>query len=142
MSSLLYIRGYHAPWLASRRSNLKEVENSAPKFGMPDELEARFGRRALGGESLGLSFMKLAPDFRIPFGHKHADQEEVYVLTSGSARVKLDDEIVELQPWDALRIGKGTMRDVEAGPDGAEYIAFGAGDDPQDAEMEQNWWTD
>ena len=123
------------------KKNLKEVENSAPKFGMPDELEARFGRRALGGESLGLSFMKLAPNFRIPFGHKHADQEEVYVLTAGSARVKLDDEIVELQPWDALRIGKGTMRNVEAGPDGAEYIAFGAGDDPQDVEMAPGWWN-
>ena len=123
--------------------NLKaDVENAAPKFGMPEELEARFGRRALGGESLGLSYMKLAPNFRVPFGHKHSAQEEVYVLVSGSARIKLDDEIVELQPWDAVRIGKGTMRNMEAGPDGAEYIAFGAGTDPRDAEMEQGWWSD
>ena len=125
------------------KQNLKDdVENSAPKFGMPEELEARFGRRALGGESLGLSYMKLAPNFRVPFGHKHSAQEEVYVLVSGSARIKLDDEIVELQPWDAVRIGKGTMRNMEAGADGAEYIAFGAGTDPQDAEMEQGWWSD
>lgn len=125
------------------KQNLKaDVENAAPKFGMPEELEAHFGRRALGGESLGLSYMKLAPNFRVPFGHKHSAQEEVYVLVSGSARIKLDDEIVELQPWDAVRIGKGTMRNMEAGPDGAEYIAFGAGTDPRDAEMEQGWWSD
>jgi mannose-6-phosphate isomerase-like protein (cupin superfamily) len=125
------------------KRNLKaDVEDAAPNFGMPEELEARFGRRALGGESLGLSYMKLAPNFRVPFGHRHSEQEEVYVLVAGSARIKLDDEIVELAPWDAVRIGKGTMRNVEAGPDGAEYIAFGAGDDPQDAEMEQGWWTD
>ena len=125
------------------KKNLKEdVENVAPQFGMPAEIEARFARNALEGESLGLSHLKLAPGFRVPFGHKHTQQEEVYVLVSGSARLKLDDEILDLQPWDAVRIGKGTMRNVEAGPDGAEYLAFGAGDDPRDAEMEQGWWSD
>ncbi len=113
------------------KKNLKEdVENQAPKFGMPDELEARFARTALGGETLGLSHMKLAPNFRIPFGHKHAGQEEVYVVVRGSARVKVEDEIVELAEWDAIRFDKDTMRNVEAGPDGVEYLAFGAGAGP------------
>ena len=124
------------------KKNLKEVENQAPKFGMPDELDARFARSALGGETLGLSLFKLAPNFRMPFGHKHADQEEVYVVVRGSARVKVDDEIVELGEWDAIRFDRDTMRDVEAGPQGVEYLAFGAGDDPQDAEMVQGWWRD
>jgi len=125
------------------KRNLKEdVENAAPKFGMPDELEARFGRGALEGKSLGLSLMKLDPNFRIPFGHKHSGQEEVYVVVRGSARVKVEDEIVELGQWDAIRFDKDTIRNVEAGPDGVEYLAFGAGDDPRDAEMFQNWWSD
>jgi mannose-6-phosphate isomerase-like protein (cupin superfamily) len=124
------------------KRSLREVENQAPKFGMPAELDARFARTALGGETLGLSLMKLAPNFRIPFGHKHAGQEEVYVVLSGSARIKVEDEIVELVEWDAIRFDKNTMRDVEAGPDGVEYLAFGAGDDPTDAEMVQNWWSD
>jgi hypothetical protein len=34
------------------------------------------------------------------------------------------------------------MRAVEAGPEGVEYLAFSAGDDPQDAEMVQGWWSD
>ena len=122
--------------------NLNEVENQAPNFGMPSELEARFARTALGGETLGLSLMTLAPNFRIPFGHKHEGQEEVYVVLRGSARIKVEDEIVELGPMDAIRIGMDTMRDVEAGPEGVEYLAFGAGDDPQDAEMVQDWWSD
>jgi mannose-6-phosphate isomerase-like protein (cupin superfamily) len=124
------------------KQNLKDIEDAAPKFGMPAQIEARFARRALGGESLGLSHFTLAPNFRIPFGHRHAQQEEVYVLVAGSASLKLDDEIVELEPWDAVRIGTGTMRNVQAGPDGAEYLAFGAGDDPGDAELEQGWWSD
>jgi mannose-6-phosphate isomerase-like protein (cupin superfamily) len=125
------------------KKNLKQdVENAAPKFDMPEEMEARFARRAIGGETLGLSHFTLAPNFRIPFGHKHEGQEEVYVIVRGSARVKVEDEIVELGEWDAIRFDMNTMRNVEAGPDGVEYIAFGAGDDPTDAEMAPGWWSD
>jgi mannose-6-phosphate isomerase-like protein (cupin superfamily) len=124
------------------KQDLRKVENQGPKFGMPPELEARFARSALGGETAGLSLFTLAPGFRVPFGHKHEGQEEVYVILSGSARIKADDEIVELGPLDAIRFDAETMRDVEAGPDGVEYLAFGAGDDPGDAEMVQDWWSD
>ena len=125
------------------KTNLRsDVENVAPKFGMPSELEAHFARSAVGGQTLGLSLMKLAPNFRIPFAHKHAGQEEVYVVVRGSARVKVEDEVVELGEWDAIRFDKDTMRNMEAGPEGVEYLAFGAGEDPLAAEMASNWWTD
>lgn len=125
------------------KKNLKaDVEDAAPKFGMPTELEARFARNAIGGETLGLSHLTLAPNFRIPFGHKHSSQEEVYVVVRGSARIKVGDEIVELTEWDAIRFDKDTMRQVEAGPEGVEYLAFGAGTDPRDAEMAPGWWSD
>ena len=124
------------------KQNLKEVENAAPKFDMPNEIEARFARRAIGGETLGLSHITLAPGFRIPFGHKHANQEEVYVVVRGSGRVKVGDEIVELAEWDAIRFGTDEMRQMEAGEDGIEYLAFGAGTDPMDAEMKPGWWSD
>jgi mannose-6-phosphate isomerase-like protein (cupin superfamily) len=124
------------------KKDLRHVKNQAPDFGMPPELEARFARTPLGGESLGLSLFRLAPNFRIPFGHKHVGQEEVYVITQGSGRIKVEDEIVEVRQWDAIRFDKDTMRDVEAGPDGIEYVAFGAGDDPAEVEMAQNWWSD
>jgi mannose-6-phosphate isomerase-like protein (cupin superfamily) len=122
------------------KQNLREVENQAPNFDMPDEMEARFARTALAGETLGLSLFTLAPNFRIPFGHKHKSQEEVYVIVRGSARIKVGDEIVEAAQWDAIRFDKDTMRAVEAGPDGVEYLAFGAGDDPREAEADQDWW--
>ena len=97
--------------------------------------------RAIEGKTLGLSHFTLAPNFRIPFGHKHPNQEEVYVVVTGSARIKIEDEIVEL--------ASGTRADRQGhdaqhggGPEGAEYIAFGAGDDPPDAEMAPGWWSD
>ena len=125
------------------KSNLRaDVEDQAPNFNMPSEMQARFARNAVDGETLGLSLFTLAPNFRIPFGHKHTNQEEVYVVVRGSGRVKVENEIVDLAQWDAIRFGINTMRCMEAGPDGIEYLAFGAGDDPRDAEMAPGWWSD
>jgi mannose-6-phosphate isomerase-like protein (cupin superfamily) len=128
--------------MAYTKTNLRDVEDSAPKFDMPAGMQARFARTAIEGKTLGLSLFTLAPGFRIPFGHKHASQEEVYVVVKGSARVKVDDEVVELEQWDAIRFDQDTMRDMEGGPDGCEYLAFGAGDDPQEVEMAPGWWTE
>jgi mannose-6-phosphate isomerase-like protein (cupin superfamily) len=123
------------------KRNVRDVENQAPNFGMPDELQARFARTDLAGETLGLSLFTLAPNFRIPFGHKHRSQEEVYVIVGGSGRIKVEDEVVEVGRWDAVRFDKDTMRAVEAGPDGIEYLAFGAGEDASEVEMSQDWWN-
>jgi uncharacterized cupin superfamily protein len=122
--------------------NLKEdVEDKAPAFGYAPGLEARFARQTLGLEKSGLSYFRVAPGFRVPFGHRHTEQEEVYLVLSGGARVALDGEVVELKPWDAVRIPSGTMRGLEAGPLGAEVLAFGAPNTENgDIEMEQDWW--
>ncbi len=123
--------------------NLKEVEDQAPNFGLSPDLEARMARVPLELEHCGISYQRLAPDFRVPFGHTHNVQEEVYVLVGGSVRIKLDDEVVELKPWDAVRVHKDTMRSFEAGPEGAELIAVGAPNTgPGDANVEQGWWSD
>jgi mannose-6-phosphate isomerase-like protein (cupin superfamily) len=124
------------------RVNLKEVEDQAPKFGM-NELEFRVAREPLELSNSAVSYMRIAPNYRLPFGHTHDSQEELYVLVDGSARLKLDDEIVELKRFDAVRIPKDTMRNLEGGPDGAEVILFGAPKTgPGDAQMSPDWWTD
>jgi mannose-6-phosphate isomerase-like protein (cupin superfamily) len=123
--------------------NLMEVEDQAPKFGYAPNLESRYARKSLELENSGLSHYRVAPGYRVPFGHRHTEQEEIYLVVSGSALVKLDDEILELAQWDAVRIPVGVMRSFGAGPDGAEILAFGAPNtDNADIEMEQDWWTD
>ena len=124
--------------------NLKEdVEDQAPNFGLEGKIEARMARVALEMEHSGVSYQRLAPNYRLPFAHKHKNQEEVYVLVSGSARAKLEDEIVDLKPWDALRVHKDTVRSFEAGPEGAEMLAIGAPNTgPGDADVIQDWWMD
>ena len=124
--------------------NLREdVDDQAPNFGYAPDLEARMARVPLGLEHSGLSYFRLAPGFRIPWGHKHKQQEEVYVLVNGSGRIKIDDEIRDLKQWDAVRLHRDTMRSFEAGPDGAEFIAVGAPNTgPGDADVTQDWWVD
>lgn len=120
--------------------NLKEVEDAAPRFGLAPNIEARFARSPLETENLGLTYQRLAPNYRIPFGHHHAEQEEVYVVLGGSMRAKLDDDIVELRPWDALRVSGETVRSFEAGADGVEFLVVGVG--PQDnGEVVRDWWA-
>jgi mannose-6-phosphate isomerase-like protein (cupin superfamily) len=122
--------------------NLKEVEDQAPKFGLAPDLEFRMGRVPLDMENAGVSYIRMASNYRIPFGHNHKNQEEVYVVVAGSGRVKLGDEVRDLAQWDAVRVHKDTMRGFEAGADGLELIAIGAPNTgPGDADMEQGWWS-
>ncbi|HWC26124.1 MAG TPA: cupin domain-containing protein [Solirubrobacteraceae bacterium] len=123
--------------------NLKEVEDLAPRFGLAPNVESRFAKGALQLENFGLSYFRLAPGFREPFGHRHREQEEVYVVVSGSARMKVEDEIVELSAWDAIRVPAHAARCPEAGPNGAELIVVGAPlTDRSDTELLQDWWTE
>jgi mannose-6-phosphate isomerase-like protein (cupin superfamily) len=124
--------------------NLRDdVEDQAPKFGLGENLEARMARVPLELEHFGVSYQRLEPGYRLPFGHRHKTQEEVYVVIGGSARAKVEDEIVELRPLDALRVHKDTARGFEAGPDGVELLAIGApSTGPGDADMLNDWWTD
>jgi len=123
--------------------NLKAVEDMAPKFGYAPNLESRFARGALELQNSGLSYFKVAPHYRIPFGHRHDEQEEVYLVVNGSARLKIEEDIVHLREWDAVRVPPGATRGLEAGADGAEVVAFGAPNTQnRDAEMVPDWWTD
>jgi mannose-6-phosphate isomerase-like protein (cupin superfamily) len=106
--------------------NIREVEDSAEKFGLAPNVSARFCRGALALEKTGLSLQKLAPGFRGPFAHTHGEQEEIYVIVAGHGRVKVGDEISDVREWDAVRVGPGVTRMFEAGDDGLELIAFGA----------------
>jgi mannose-6-phosphate isomerase-like protein (cupin superfamily) len=123
--------------------NLSEdVEDSAQKFGMGEVLEAHFARDALEATQFGLSLQRLKPNQRMPFGHRHARQEEVYVIVGGSGRLKAGDEVIDVGRWDAIRLDPDVVRNFEAGPDGLELIAFGAPNTGMgDAEQLTDWWT-
>ncbi|HVS28500.1 MAG TPA: cupin domain-containing protein [Solirubrobacteraceae bacterium] len=119
--------------------NLRDVDDSAVKFGFSETQEARFARTALDAEETGLAYHVLHPGKRQGFAHRHELAEEVYVVLAGSGRVKLDDEVVDIGRLDAIRVAPKVTRAFEAGPEGLELLVFGpyrAGD----SEMVQGFW--
>ena len=127
--------------LRNLRTDLTDVGSN---FDGPPALEFRLASAALGLERSGLSLQRIPPDYRFPYGHTHASQEEVYVVVGGGGRFNLDGEVVDVRRWDAVRVPPGTWRGYEAGPDGLELLVFGApglGDDPRgDVTGERGWW--
>lgn len=121
--------------------NLAEVKDSAPGFGADEFQEIRFAKDDLDAKRTGLTHIKIKPDKRMPFAHKHDEAEEIYVVVAGSGRIKLDDEIVEVVELDAIRVSPEVGRSIEAGPEGISVIAVGARHDG-DGELLQDWWVD
>ena len=99
-------------------------------------------RGAIRSRQVGVSRFTYAPGARMPFGHRHREQEEVYVIVGGSGRAKLDDEIVDVAEWDVIRVAPGVMRAFEAGPDGLDVVCVG-GRRPEggDTERDEGFWT-
>ncbi len=127
-------------------TNIAELDDVGANFDGAPGLEFRLATKPLELEHSGLGHQRIPPGYRVPYGHTHRTQEEIYVVLAGSGRMKLDDEIVEIRQWDAVRVAPGTWRGYEAGPDGLELFVIGApnlGDDPRgDVEGTRDWWTD
>jgi uncharacterized cupin superfamily protein len=121
------------------KTNLRQVEDSAAKHGAGETQEARFPRVELGMEQTGLNYLIVKPGRREAFAHRHHQAEEVYVVLAGSGQVKLDAELVALDPLDVVRVSPGTTRSFEAGPDGLQVLIFGAHTEG-DGELVNGFW--
>jgi mannose-6-phosphate isomerase-like protein (cupin superfamily) len=121
--------------------NLMDIDDSVA--GRAEGIEGRFGRTPLESRDLGVSHWRYAPGFQSKTGHRHREQEEAYVVVSGSGRMLVDGEVLELRQWDVVRVAPEVTRAFAAGPDGLELIAVGGpkpeGGDGQPAPAE---WPD
>lgn len=121
------------------KKNLADVEDMAVKHGFSNRQEARFPRADLNAEKTGIAYLVIKPEQREAFAHRHREAEEIYVVLAGSGRVKLDDELVDLAPHDAVRVSPGVTRAFEAGQQGLEVLVFGPHVDG-DGEMIDGFW--
>ena len=131
--------GYLAGGSGYTLVNLEDVEDMAKRFGLGEQGEARFANRALGTARTGVSHQRLRAGMRQAFGHRHQHAEEVFVILAGTGRLRIDDDIRDVRPLDAIRIAPGSARAFEAGPDGLEFLVFGP-HHTGDAVMDPNFW--
>lgn len=122
--------------------NLEDVKDSAAEFGFGEVQESRFATGDFDLTQAGFSFHRIKPGKRQPFGHRHDDAEEVYVVIRGSGNAMLGSEPLELKLYDAVRVDPGVTRAFEAGTDGLEIIAFGQRHADDKGEMLDGWWGD
>lgn len=120
--------------------NLRETEDIAPKHGFSEVQEARFPREDLEAETIGLAFHVVKPGRRQAFAHRHEQAEEIYVVLSGGGKIKLDQEIHELHPLDAIRVAPKVARAFEAGPEGLQLLAFGPRHAGDGEIMREDFW--
>jgi mannose-6-phosphate isomerase-like protein (cupin superfamily) len=104
--------------------NLREVEDMAATQGFGEVQEARFAHGDLNAQQTGVSLQRVKPGKRHAFAHRHETAEEIYVVLSGSGRMKLDDQVEDVGPLDAIRVGPAVTRAFEAGDEGLELLAF------------------
>jgi uncharacterized cupin superfamily protein len=104
--------------------NLREVEDLAASQGFGEVQEARFAHGDLNAAQTGISLQRVKPGKRHAFAHRHTDAEEIYVVLSGSGRVKLDDNVEEVRPLDAIRVAPSVTRAFEADDEGLDLLAF------------------
>ena len=122
------------------RINLNDVEDAAVPNGFGHRWEARVARTRLGAAQTGLTHFRVRAGKRSPFSHRHRQAEEIYVILRGSGKIKLDDELIDVSPYDAIRISPDVARAFEAGPDGLEFLATGP-HHPGDGEPVDDPWV-
>ena len=127
--------------------NLRDDVPDVAGQGGVEGLAAHFAAGPLGLQKSGVSYQVIEPGKRQPWGHRHKEQEEIYVVIAGSGTAKLGDDEVAVGELDAIRVAPELARNFEAGPDGLSLLAFGAPRDPDqeppgDAEMLPGWWGD
>jgi mannose-6-phosphate isomerase-like protein (cupin superfamily) len=124
---------------------VEDVPDLSAEVGMdPDHFEIRFMREQLGLTNFAVTYERFGGGWRPARGHRHGVQEEVYFLVSGRAQANLDGEVIDLEPWTAVRVAPATARAFRAaGDEDAVFVTIAA---PQagldDVEFIQDYWTD
>jgi len=86
--------------------------------------------KQLGASRLGARLWRLAPG-QASTRHRHADQEELYVVLEGTGRIRVDQEVMTLAPLSALCVDPESVRQIFNDTDAdALWLVAGA---PQEA---------
>ena len=98
-------------------------------FGTIEELGSGYGfrkvRQALGVEAFGVNVIVMPPGY-LGFHHYHDQQDELYFVHAGTARVEVGGEERLLQPGGMVHVSSTTPRRVSnAGADDLVLLVVG-----------------
>jgi quercetin dioxygenase-like cupin family protein len=106
--------------------DLSEDSELLSGYGLQAVAEARYVREQLGAMQIGLTHYRLQPGKPQGWAHRHSVAEEIYVALSGSGVIIVDGLSFELSQLDAVRVAPASTRELQAGADGLEVLAFGS----------------
>lgn len=111
----------------ARPAKIVDVEEGTTRTRLSPEVGERFLplRRQLGVSSFGMNQIVLQPGQRGRI-HRHARQEEVYLVLEGTLSLMLEGEETELVIGELIRVAPGVRRQlVNRGPGRLVLLALG-----------------
>jgi mannose-6-phosphate isomerase-like protein (cupin superfamily) len=76
-----------------------------------------FTKDSLNATGTEVSFQLMPGGSQTPFFHKHKENEETYIFLSGSGRMQLDDDVIDVAEGTLVRIAPPVMRCIQATTD-------------------------
>jgi mannose-6-phosphate isomerase-like protein (cupin superfamily) len=101
----------------------------------------------LGTEQVGFTWRRMPARTggKGSYGHRHKTQEEVYFVASGTLQFKLEDEVIDVEEGNVVRVAPHVVRSVwNEGPgDAVVIIVSPKSDDPRnDVESVPDFWPE
>ena len=86
--------------------------------------------KQLDAQDLGARVWRLQPG-QASTRHRHAEQEELYLVLEGTGRIRIGDDVLSLEPLSALLVEPRAVRQVFNDTDGdALWLVVGAPPEP------------
>jgi mannose-6-phosphate isomerase-like protein (cupin superfamily) len=87
-----------------------EVEDAYAGSDVPGEFRAL--TEALGAEQVAVTLIRVPPhsDFEQGTGHRHGEQEELYIVSRGALTMRFGDEVREVGAGSVVRVAPQTVR--------------------------------
>jgi mannose-6-phosphate isomerase-like protein (cupin superfamily) len=121
--------------------NADQVENAYADGDVPGEFRAL--TEALGAEQVAVTLIRVPPhaDFEQGTGHRHEQQEELYIVTRGTLTMRFGDEVREVPAGSVVRVAPQTLRSHRnLGEEPVEVWAVSRKIEDSDSEKVDDFW--
>jgi len=118
--------------MSYRKVNYEDVEQVSDAM--------HFLSEPLGCRQVGVTFSRCPPGWNSkPHDHEDEDHEEVYVLVSGAAEVRVDQETVSVEAGDAVWIAPAATRQIRNGEEESAFVLISAPEFDSSGRSRDDW---